>query len=340
MNAETILKATKPGDIFSNDISKIKYEYKALIKEWHPDTNKSPIASDVFLKITELYNQALNLIDENKWEKNNYISFSSEDGKTICINYQAMYPFELGITYICKKHVIYIFEHDKEKYFRNAIKQLESIKFADMKMQEKFEKVIPTIISKKELTDGRFCLVLFKTEDVYPLKLVLNNYFKGKIPPNHVAWISSRLHNIECLLQYNNIAFNGINIDNCFISPFYHSIMLMGGWWYAAPINSSLIGTTGDIYKVMPLKAKNEKISITQTDLESIKYVLRVLSGSENTRIILSNKEIPSAMAQFMANGSGDNAMEEFHKWDDALTKSFGARRFIKLDIDEKDVYN
>ena len=86
MEAIKILSVTKCGDLFPYGEEEIKSKYKELVKEWHPDTNDSPEAPNAFAKITELYDKALELLENGQWEKTNYILISKDNGKKIEIN--------------------------------------------------------------------------------------------------------------------------------------------------------------------------------------------------------------------------------------------------------------
>lgn len=338
MDGNKILKMQKAGDLFPNDADKCKQKYKELVKEWHPDNSTKKNANDVFQHINKLYSEALEMITKGKWEKTNFVTLVTSSGKKIEISFSAHSKFELGETYVCSKHVIYIIDKDKEKYYKNAIERIKSIKYADKNMESKLSIFMPTIHNAYELDDGRHCLILKKTPDVYPLRNVLE-YFKGKVPPKHTAWMISRLSNIACILGYNNIVHNGINIDNCYVSPEFHSIMLLGGWWYSVPVGEKMIGITKENYDVIPIVEKNKKVASYVTDLESIKMVGRKLLGHNIIRTLLNDNEIPSAYRNFLIEGASDDAVKEFKKWDKSLNDAYGKREFIKLELKKEDVY-
>jgi len=336
-DGQKILNTEIVGDLFSNDINKIKDEYKKLAKIWHPDINKDKNASDIFAKISELYNAALAMIENGKWEKSNYIIINKSDGKKIALNYYTKFEFELGICYVCKTKVIYVLDKDKEKYYNNAVRSIKAIKYKDKKMEEDLSRFMPKMYDNFKTSDGECVLVLEKTEDVYPLKNV-HEYFSNSIEDKHVAWIISRLYNIACFLKFSGIVHNGININNCFISPEFHSIILLGGWWYTTEEDAKMIGTTKDIFSIMSVSVKGEKTSNSLTDLESIKLLGRELLGETNCRKLALNKSVPKPFINFLISGSIKDSFEEFNKWDKALNDSYGKRKFIKMEV--KDLYS
>ena len=337
MTAEQILSISKCGDLFPYGVDNVKAKYKELIKEWHPDANKNSKAADVFQKITELYNKALELLEQGTWEKTNYVLITKDNGKKIALNYDTVFNFELGTYYVTKTKIVYVLGKDKKKYFDNAITRIKSLKYADKKMEDTLSICMPKIYQTFQSNNGEYVIVLDKTEDVYPLKSVFE-YFGNKIQDRHVAWIISRLCNLTCFLKYNGIVHNGININNVFVSPQYHSILLLGGWWYTTKENEKMIGTTKDIFSIMSVTAKGSKKSSYLTDLESVKLLGRQLLGESNCRKLALDTTIPKAFINFLISGSGDDSYKEFSKWDKALNDSYGARRFVKMEVN--DIYN
>ena len=333
MTVEQILSLSKCGDLFPNNIDAAKTKYKQLAKEWHPDSNKNPKAVDVFQKITELYNKALELLEQGTWEKTNYVLISKDTGKKIALNYDTVFDFELGTCYVTKTKIVYILGNDKKKYFDNAIARIKNLKYADKKMEETLKRCMPKIYQTFQTNSGEYVIVLDKTEDVYPLKSVFE-CFGNKIPDRHVAWIISRLCNLTCFLKYNGIVHNGININNVFVSPQYHSILLLGGWWYTTKEKEKMIGTTKDIFSIMSVVTKGDKKSSYLTDLESVKLLGRQLLGEPNCRKLVLDSAIPKAFINFLISGSGDDAFKEYDKWDKALIDSYGERKFVKMEVD------
>ena len=79
-------------------------------------------------------------------------------------------------------------------------------------------------------------MAIEKKEVVYPLNML------GVLLDRHVAWIVSRLENLCCLLDYNNMVLNGLTEDNLFVDPVNHQIYLYGGWWFAGFMGSETAG--------------------------------------------------------------------------------------------------
>ena len=333
MEAAEILSVTKCGDLFPYGEDNVKTKYKELVKEWHPDTNNDPDALNVFVKITKLYNNALELLESGQWEKSNYILINKDNGKKIALNYDTYFDFELGTCYVTKTKIVYVLGNDKKKYYKNAIQRISRMRYKDNKMKDDLSRFFPKIYQTFKAANGEYAIVLDKPEDVYPLKKVYE-YLGERIDDRHVAWIISRLCNLTCYLKFSGLAHNGINMNNCFISPKNHSILLLGGWWYTTEEGESMIGTTKDIYSIMPVSAKGSKKSSSLTDLESVKLLGRQLLGETNCRKLSLDNSVPKPFINFLTGGSGNNPYEEFAKWDKTLEDSYGKRKFINMEIE------
>lgn len=327
-----------PGDLFPCDEKAAKQKYRDLSRTYHPDSNKSADADSVFQKITELYHAACDDIKAGVWHKKNFIRLITEDGRKLDISFKHHGVFEIGEYYVCNKVVVYVINKGCDKYYDNALLRIKSLTFESGKMEE-MRNFFPTVHSSKKLNDGRLCMVLNKAEDMYPLRCILNAY-NGKIPDKHVAWIINRLSNLACYLQYSNLVSNGFNVENVFISPTKHAACLMGGWWYTVPKGAKMIGTTKQIFNVMPVTIKTSKVAANPTDLEAIKLIGREILGEPNQRKLQLIKDIPAPIVKFMVDGAGKCAYDEFGKYHELLDKAYGQRKFIKMELTDKQIYN
>ena len=330
ISIEQIENAVSCEDLFVNDKDKTKSIFKELAKKYHPDVSKDKNSNQYFAKITELYNEALEKIDKGIWFEKDVLILENIKGKRYKLKYLKKHSFELGFFYVGRQHIIYVLERKNKKYLDNALNVLKSLKYADASMEKEFKRYFPQVVDTFELKTGEYCLVLKKDETDFLLSDFLEYYNnQGKeLDPKHCAWVVSRLSNICCFLKYNHLVHNGISLANCFISPKYHTIMLFGGWWYCVSEGEKLIGTQKSVYDVMPVKEKSEKISTYQTDLECVKQIGRQL-----------NKSLPKPFENWVNKAASKDAFKEFDSWNQALYDSFGERKFIVLNISEKDIY-
>lgn len=321
IDINTLLNAKSCEDIFENNEDVAKKLYRQLAKQYHPDTNSDPNAAQAFQRLQELFTEAKDKFEKGIWNVKNLIVLKTKNNKTIRFKYDVEKTFELGICYVGKEHIMYVFEEKHKKYYENAKQMIGSIKYADSNMEKEFSKLMPKIVASYQVEDGRYLIVL-KNNKMIPISTLMEEH-KEKITDRHVAWILSRVNNLNCFLSFNKIVLNGINTDNCFIDTDNHSVALYGGWWYARPENEKMIGTTGEIFSVMPIKNKTEKIALHSTDMESIRKMAKKILYNPNTT--------PKAFIDWLEKGSSEDAFKEFSSWNDTLDKAYGERKFIKF---------
>ena len=327
---DEILSASKCGDIFSqNTDSVVKTEYRQMAKAYHPDQCGLPNATEITMKLNQLYEQAMEMIAAGKWEMSNMLSFHSIDGKEYRTKFLKSEDFELGVMYVSDNSVTFMLDQSHKKYFDNAVSQIKGLKYADDKMRQEISRYMPNTRFAFDTDDGKHCLIINKTPDVFLLSDVLD-FYNGSIPDRHVAWIISRLCNLCCYFGYHGIVHHGLTVENCFISPQYHTLMPFGGWWYARPMGEKLLGVSKAVYDIMPIKAKSEKVAVYQTDLESMKLIGRKLLGSGNA---------PQPLLDFLNSGSSPDPMKEFQKWGKTLDAAYGKRQFIEMPVSKTDIY-
>lgn len=332
VSLETILQATTCEEIFVNDKKATKSLYRELAKKYHPDVYKGANAEENFRHINELYEEAMSKIDKGIWSEKDVLNLEGENGKKYKLKYLREKVFELGKMYIARTHIIYLLDSKNKKYYDNMLAQLNHLRYADSEMEKEFKRYFPNIVDKFRTKTGEYCIVLKKDATDFSLEDFFEYYKKqGKVvDAKHTAWIMSRFLNIACFLKYNNVVHNGLSMINCFVSPKYHTIMVLGGWWYAVPVGEKMIGTQKSIFDLMPVKEKAEKISTYKTDLESIRFIGRQLNFID----------LPTPFKDWLNQASSDDAVKEFVNWNDVLLSSFGKRKFIELDISEKEIYS
>ena len=182
---------------------------------------------------------------------------------------------------------------------------------------------MPKIVTHFETEDGRYCILLDKTKEVLNLGVIVREYFnKGeKFPERQAAWIINRLYNLACFMEVNNKVFNGFTLDNLWVSPEMHTLLPLTGFEYTVDKGKAMIGCPKDIFKILPIKVKDTKKSDTITDLESIKYIGRLLyKGHDDLKSV--NK--------FINEGVGDvDIIKEWNSYGEAINKDFGKRTFV-----------
>jgi hypothetical protein len=115
--------------------------------------------------------------------------------------------------------ICYIVKPDYKDLFGQYMETVKyGFKYENDDMKREIEKYLPAVLDNFETDKGDHVVVLSKTPDVFLLKDVLD-FYKGEIPPKHVAWITSSLCNLACYLRYTGLTHNGISEMTCFVSP-------------------------------------------------------------------------------------------------------------------------
>lgn len=338
MTKQQILDATYCGDIFKNNIEEIKKTYKILAKKYHPDINKDSDSSDILSKLNLLYEDAIKKVGTINWQENNIVIIKPLDSSPRKYKFLSENYFELGKFYINRNFVIYILDNQHEKYYNNAIRMIKNIKYSNPDMKKEFGRYIPKIKDKFKTHDGKYCVIFEKTEDMFLLKDLLE-YKNGKIDDKHVAWIVSRLSNISCFLNYNNIINNSITLNHLYISPKFHTIITTGGWWYATKESEKLIGAPKSVFEIMSPNVKTNKVSENRTDLEAIKYIGKQLLGLNGLSDVKDSKH-HIELKRWLNKGASNDPINEYNLWSNAIDKIWGKRKFIEFKVSEKDIYN
>lgn len=332
MTADEILAITSPESLFPFDT--LDRAYKELAKKWHPDINKHPKSAEVFMHISTLHTVAVEKVRMGAWGFAGAIQFRDKLGSLYKMKYRYYEPFELGEMYVADRSLCYIVAEKHKRLFHNGINAIKDFKFGSDSLKE----IFPKIKKSGEIDDGRLFVVFEKTSDVLPLSVVLN-YYNGKIEPKSAAWIISCLHNTACALKFSKVAHNDISTSTYFVSPKYHTGLLLGGWWYTVPSGSKLIGVPQRTFMLMPYSQKNTKVATSKLDAELLRAVGREVLGDKSGNTLVQ-KGVPKVMADWVNIPSSRHPYDDYSKWGEVLTKAFGPRKFIPMEIDVQDAYN
>jgi hypothetical protein len=331
----------RPDKLFSFDSENRTDEVRKLLSIWHPDRSTDPNATDVFKHIQQLKKSADEQIQDNTWATNGAVLFTcSKTKKIFKFKYLYMKPFELGHMYVNNTKVLYVVKDTFTKLFDNGVKVLQSIKYPAAKYEKEFKKYLPSIAHISKDTNIGHVLIVDKTEDVVQLSNLLQYLPDNKLLPRHTAWIISSLLNTCCFLYYIGISHNAILTDTMFVSPQYHSVVMLGGWWYANPINNKLVGLPAPVINSLPSSVLSDKISKLFFDSMLIKSLAIECLG-DTTRVgskLLKDKDIPGNIVQWLRASTFDNPVTNYKNWDKVLDAAYGKRTFIKLDVDIKHI--
>lgn len=327
----------EPGMLFSS-ASEAKNEYKALVKIWHPDLNKDPNSTDVFAKIGQLLGKAELWAEAGIWMVPGELVLKGKDGKSRVLRYKIKKDIDVGTLYYGPTVVAFVVHKALKEHFDNGVKAIKSFKYADKEMEKEFSRQLPKYKSHFELEDGRFVLVLEKTPDVLLLSDVLEQQ-GGKLDPRHAAWIGSRLHGLVCYFKWAGISHNGLTSDAVFVSPEFHSIIPLGGWWFSKKFGEKLKVVPKAIHSILPSSVVTNKIADDKVDRICLRALVREVAG-DRFGITLKEKGVPKAMETYLRSPLGEDAFKENSTWYKILEESFGPRKFTVLDIKPGQIYD
>jgi len=338
-DGDQILNEDEPFNIFDKD-SDIDKQFRTYAKMWHPDFNKTnPKASDVFNHIIELKNIAKDRIAKGSWISKNEMRIYGEDHTEYRIKFKKSHPFELGTMYISDSIIAYIIDSKYNNFYNNFVNQVSNLRYSSDKMKNEMNRFFPNIIKTIATDDDKLIIIVRKTDDQFLLKDVIN-YFGDKIDPRHVAWMISSLYNLCCYFEYKNISHLGISIDTCFVSMKYHSVSLLGGWWYTVNTGEKMIGIASKDFSSLPKDVQTSKMSSRSCDLELLRAVGREALGDKHGMKLRINKDIPTPMSNWLIYPSKENAIKEYGIWyDKVLIDSYGKPKFIKCEISSDELY-
>lgn len=323
---QEIRKARVYTDLFSENESESKRQYREYCKLYHPDSNDSSEASELFAIINEIYNtrRRSSVVRATVEEDITFKDIKTDKG--FVISNPVIFKTGISMIYHTATKVVMVYHKSYEKFFNNYLKVVSGLKYADSNMEKEFKRYFPSVLKHFETDNDNMLILLDKTSEVLNLGKIVNSYESmGKLfPEKQAAWIMNRLYNIACYLNYNGLVSNGLTLENLWVSPEMHSVLLLGGWEYTTKIGDSMIGCPKEVFNILPIKVKDSKKSSTITDLESIKAIGRKLFKGHNDLTHI-NKFINYGI-------NNDNPFDEWDEYGKAVKEQFGKREFIVWD--------
>ena len=231
------------------------------------------------------------------WNASDTIGFVTASGEDIRVRYIYEAEDDIAKMYVARENVIFVFDAEHASYANKMVQNVQNLEYpaADVK---NLRSCFPIISGSWELQDGGVLVAIQRKESAFPLAVF------GALEPVHAAWIVSRMENICCVLEYNEVHHGALSVDSMFVDPFTHEGMLLGGWWNAGP-------KTGRFFE--------------GSDLKDLRRVARTIMG---VRAVSAPKEFLS----FLEERPKADAYTDFEAWDRVIEKGFGGKRFMKMD--------
>ena len=327
----------QPERLFERD--DLKRQYRQLLKQWHPDVNASPRASEAVVKIGCLYEKAVAKDSAGLWERPNYRLFIGNDNIKREIFFRVKRSFELGEILIGDTTVTYLLNEEYQDLYQNAKEMMSQIRFADEAMKKTIEPFTPhlkasfsTLPSIERPT--QHVLVFIKKKSELLLSDVIN-HFNQELDLKHAAWILSCLYNLSCWIAWSKISHQSLSPENIFISPEDHSVSVIGGWWYAKSFGERIRFIPGRTAMVLPSDVLRNKIADPRTDLTLIRRIGREMLGDLPGR----SSGAPKSLLTWLHGATAGDAFAEYKTWSTVREATLGPRKFTPLVLSAEDLY-
>ncbi len=322
MDIDRIIDCKCCNELFPDDPALAQQLYMALMLKYHPDRCDDPRAAEASAVINTMYGKL------KKSRCMNEKMFHRAGAPVMPVNYFFSAEHEYGTEFIGERELFFLISRDAEDcFFSSPAKDgfffREFLPAGVMAQAEIFLPHIRDIFR----TDEGLLIRALKLREELPLTAVAD-FYGGKLPARHAAWIVSRMLGMCCYAEVRGIVLNCIAEENLLIDPKEHVVRIGGGWWFAAENGGRLIGVQSAVFDNMPVSSKTDGIARHVTDIECVKAVCRHILPDD----------APDAIRNFAESISSASAVEEMDKWDCALKYAFGGRKFCNMNVSLPDI--
>jgi hypothetical protein len=341
LDADAILAIPddRPGFLFSGDPATLASEFRTQIKRWHPDACLDPRADEVATKITKLRDSVNAALDRGVWWGSDIIQITGSDRKTRRIVYAKHFKTDLGETCYGRSNITLMVDKKHSSLFADGLRTINSLPYPTPEIKNEMARYMPRVRADFEARDGTMVLVIEKTPDVYRLRDLISA-LGGSIEPKHVAWMMNTVLNIACYLERAGLTHNAITPDSFFVSPKYHSGLLLGDWWFAAKAGQQMLYLPAATHALAPADIIKSKTADCRLDLMSARALGRTMLGDPTGMSLLVDSRMPRRMVDWLRASTRGRAVDDYREWStEVLPACFGQRKFIKLDLTDAQVF-
>lgn len=321
LSRKELLAAKCYSDIFDSNETIAKKQFRKYIRLYHPDVEDTDEANKIFEIIQRLYSN-MGSSHSSASVSDSFIFKDKITKKGFEIQNPVIINNGTCMVYHTATKVVLKFSKDYKKFYEQYIRNIGLLRYADEKMEKQFKRKFPNIVKQFESTEGDFIVLLDKTPEVLNLGIIVESYEKmGKpFPEKQAAWIMNRLFNHAQYMLYSGKVFNGFSLSNLWVSPEYHTVLLLNGWEYTTMVGDKMLGCPKEVFNLLPVEARDKHISVTTTDLECIKGIGRELfKGTKAT----------NCQKYFETGLKEKTPLDEWELYGNAVKADFGKREFI-----------
>lgn len=335
MTADQILSVPPSGKagIFSGPAEEVRSTFRRLAALWHPDVCKDPRATEVFAHLVRLRDTALR---SGRPAPASSRTLRTRDGRDLGLSPLSTLPLDTGELLVGRHSLTWVYRAEAADLAEAGASTIAGFRFADERMRKQMTPFLPTLDRRIPLADGEEALVMARHADEVLLADLLR--MKGAVPAEHAAWIGSGLLNLACWLGWAGLVHGAIAPETVLISPETHTVRLMGGWGFATKVGGRPTALPGRTLALAPRLAVKGEVVDPRLDLELIRRTLREALGDPTGGGLLRGGA-PEPIGRWLVMPPEAEATRDYAVWLTVLEKVWGKRRFVRWDMEPKNVY-
>lgn len=317
------LRAADARRLFSGDGAAITDRFRRLARAWHPDRNRGADAPAVFARIVELHRIARQGCADAPAR-----IFRTADGRSFRLRWRKCHRTDFGELLVGDHHVAHLVQNGCE----DLVAAAEAFRptYADARMRAEIEPLLPRRVVRLETADGHVFV-----ERKAPDQILLRDLIAlGAVDPRHAAWMTTRLLNIACWLAWAGIAHGAIGPDALLVSPARHAVTLTGPLLCAGGFGTAPVALPERSLACQPRYALAGACLDARLDPELLRLTLREMLGDAAGTGLALDRAVPAPFAAWLTLPTTGDAWSDFTAWEGARKASFGARRFVRWDVD------
>jgi DnaJ domain. len=325
--------AWEADKVLPGDEQAVRRRYRELAKHWHPDLNGDPMASKVLSHLTYLRDA---LVRKRPPVTDDERLYECVDGTKVRFRFLRKRSGEVGDILIGRRSIAYEMPADFADIAENEKSSIASLRFADDRMKAHMEHFLPQL-EKTYVTKDRVVSLFVRPSDCVLLSDLID-FYGGRIPPEHVAWIVSRLENICCYLEWMELSHGAISPSNVLVCPEKHTVVLVGGWGFATRFGGSHTAVPERTLSRVPRLAVEGVAADALTDLHLVRATAQDALGPSKGGLMM-DRTIPEPLSRWLLLPPKAGAVTDYESWGRCLREAWGERRFVKMEADPRKIY-
>lgn len=338
VTAKQILEIQSAHKLFARD--ELKTQRRILTQRFHPDKVEASEKNEIekaFHHILTLYEQAENMLEAGVWGPFTTFTFESSLGSQVeIVAYRKDASNQFGPEMITGKFAAYFrFPQDQDFTIILAEKNLKAFQeIARDKFVTKNDfhtitqagplRILPSRTSSTAPASENSFLRFPLDSGLFNLEHLVEK--TGPIPPEHAAWLTSRLLSWACAMQATGIYAAGVSPRGTFLNPKDHYAAILDGWQYYDPGKKELVAASPWMKALAPSLSKKTpaELLLLLGIQATVRYALGDISG-----VSLHTKGVPKEFAAWLNTPMPDlTPIAALNKWGKVKSSCFPVTKF------------